>query len=109
MASVALGDFEIAHVRVASYWWDGGTFFGVVPKTMWSRKTVPDDKNRIPVAFNSYIVRTGEHTVLIETGGAAEKLEPRVRERMNIQETESCRDVIARNGIDPETIDIVIN
>jgi glyoxylase-like metal-dependent hydrolase (beta-lactamase superfamily II) len=103
------GDFEITHVRAGSYRWDGGTFFGVVPKTLWGRKTAPDELNRIPVAFNCYVIRTGKHTILIETG-AGDKLDDRARERMALPPKHvDLREIVAAEGIDPESIDIVIN
>ena len=109
MPVVTCGDFEITHIAAAHYRWDGGVFFGVVPKTMWSRKSPADDLNRIRVAFNCYIVRTGGHTVLIETGGG-DKLDARARERMELPpDHDPLPDVIARHGIDPGQIDIVIN
>jgi hypothetical protein len=37
-AAAIIGDFEITLIRDSSYWWDGGAYFGVVPKTLWSRK-----------------------------------------------------------------------
>src|SRR5579883_3213874 len=107
--SMRAGAFEITPVRPAIYWWDGGAMFGVVPKTLWSRKTAADELNRIPCGFNCYVVRTGEHTVLIETG-CGDKMDPRARERMRLQtEPEDLREAIAAAGIDPESIDIVIN
>jgi len=63
-----VGDFEITHIQAGIYWWDGGAIFGVVPKTLWSRKASADELNRIPLAFNCYLIRTGEHTILVETG-----------------------------------------
>src|SRR5689334_24460920 len=109
MSDVVLGDFEITYIAAARYWWDGGVFFGVVPKTLWSRKAPSDELNRIQVAFNCYIIQTGEHTVLIETGGG-DKLDARARERMALPtEVDPLAEVIARNRIDPESIDIVIN
>jgi glyoxylase-like metal-dependent hydrolase (beta-lactamase superfamily II) len=107
--SVALGDFEISLIRDSCYWWDGGAYFGVVPKTLWSRKLPSDDLNRVPLAFNCYLIRTGEHTVLIETAGG-DKMDARARERMNLPpESEPLPSVIARHSIDPESVDIVIN
>jgi glyoxylase-like metal-dependent hydrolase (beta-lactamase superfamily II) len=107
--SVALGDFEIRRVNRALYWWDGGALFGVVPKTLWSRRIPADDLNRIPLAFNCYLIRTGEHSILIETG-LGDKRDPRERERMRIPEvTESLPSALAAQGIDTESIDIVIN
>ena len=81
--TIVPGDFEIALIRDSAYWWDGGAIFGVVPKTLWSRHIPSDDLNRIPVAFNCYLIRTGRHTVLIETGGG-DKMDARARERMKL-------------------------
>src|ERR1044071_8327014 len=106
---MVLGDFEILHVRTATYWWDGGALFGVVPKTLWSRKTAADESNRIPLAFNCYVIRTGSHTILVETG-CGDKMEPRARERMKLApQPEDLREMLAAQGVDPESIDIVIN
>jgi len=104
-----VGDLEILRVNETPYWWDGGALFGVVPKTLWSRKIPVDELNRIPLALNCYLIRTGSHTILIETG-LGDKRDARERERMRIPAvTESLPAVIAAQGIDPETIDIVIN
>lgn len=106
---MVLGEFEIFHIQYATYRWDGGTFFGVVPKTLWSRKAPADDLNRIRTAFNGYLVRTGAQTILIETGGG-DKLDARARARMDMPpEVEPITSIIARHGFDPAGIDIVIN
>lgn len=107
--SVSLGDFEITLIQDGVYWWDGGAVFGVVPKTLWSQKLPADDLNRVPLAFNCYLIRTGRHTILIETGGG-DKMDARARERMRMpSEPSRLPEVIARAGIDPESVDIVIN
>jgi len=109
MPGAVLGSFEISLVRDSTYWWDGGAFFGVVPKTLWSRRAPADEWNRIPAGFNSYLIRTGEHTILLETG-CGDKMDARARERMKLPpETEPLPEAIARHGFDPEAIDIVIN
>jgi hypothetical protein len=42
--------------------------FGVVPKTLWQKRAPADDQNRILLGLNTVVVRTGKHTVVIETG-----------------------------------------
>jgi len=107
--TATVGDIEITLVRDSSYWWDGGAYFGVVPKTLWSRRMPADELNRVPLAFNCYLIRTGEHNILVETAGG-DKMDPRARERMKLPAaSEPLPDVISRCGIDPESIDIVIN
>jgi len=109
MSRVALGDFEITLVRAGFYWWDGGAIFGVVPRTLWSKKFAPDELNRIRFGFNCYVIRTGEHSILIETG-AGDKLDSRARARMKLPDRElPLPEILAAQGIDPESIDIVIN
>jgi hypothetical protein len=73
MHRLTLGDFELSVFSDGTYPLDGGAFFGVVPKVMWSRKVTADDKNyvtpdstRSSSAWNG--PRTGKQTVLVETG-----------------------------------------
>ncbi len=83
--------------------------FGVVPKTLWSRHSQPDELNRLPLGFNCYIIETGDHTILLDTGGGG-KMEARQRQRMKLPaEATPLPQVIADAGIDPERIDIVVN
>jgi glyoxylase-like metal-dependent hydrolase (beta-lactamase superfamily II) len=109
MSSAVLGDFEISLIRDSSYLWDGGAMFGVVPRTLWGRRSPPDELNRIRLGFNCYVIRTGGHTVLVETGGG-DKMDERARERAGLPpNTEQLPGVLARHGVDPESVDVVIN
>jgi glyoxylase-like metal-dependent hydrolase (beta-lactamase superfamily II) len=105
-----LGDFEITLIRHSLHWWDGGTYFGVVPKTLWGPMVRVDELNRIASGFNCYLIRTGKHTVLVETGGGG-KYDERAIERMNLppEALEPLPEAMARQGFDPEAVDIVIN
>ena len=83
--------------------------FGVVPKTLWDKKLAADERNRIPLGFNCYILETGDHTILIDTG-AGDKLNERARERMKLPAAPSpLHAAITEAAIDPEKIDIVVN
>lgn len=105
-----LGDFEVALFRHSVHWWDAGTYFGVVPKTLWGPKVETDELNRMASAFNCYLIRTAEHTILVETG-SGDKFDERARERMKLpaEAREPLPEAMARRGIDPESVDIVIN
>ena len=107
--SAQVGDFALTLVRDSIYWWDGGAMFGVVPKTLWIRHTPADELNRVRLGFNCYLIRTGDHTILIETGGG-DKIDARGRERAKLRRwPDPLPEVIAGDGIDPESVDIVIN
>jgi glyoxylase-like metal-dependent hydrolase (beta-lactamase superfamily II) len=101
-----LGDFELIAVSDGVYQLDGGAFFGVVPKVMWERKVPPNEKNQVPTGLNSVIVRTGHHTVLIETG-IGNKLTERMAKIYG--QPAQLLDNLHAAGIAPEDIDIVIN
>jgi glyoxylase-like metal-dependent hydrolase (beta-lactamase superfamily II) len=101
-----LGDFELTVISDGTYHLDGGVFFGVVPKVMWERKLKADEKNRVPSGLNSVVVRTGEKTVLIETG-LGNKLSERLVK--NYGQPAELLNNLGAAGISPEDIDIVIN
>jgi glyoxylase-like metal-dependent hydrolase (beta-lactamase superfamily II) len=106
MHRLTLGDFELTAVSDGTYRLDGGAFFGVVPKVMWEKKVKADAENYVPVGLNSVVVRTGQHTVLIETG-IGNKLPERLIKIFG--QPAKLLDNLNAAGISPEDIDIVIN
>ncbi|MDT7814361.1 MAG: hypothetical protein QOJ42_4277, partial [Acidobacteriaceae bacterium] len=67
-AQTTLGDLELTILTDGPYLLDGGAMFGVVPKTLWEKRTPANDRNQILLGTNTVVVRTGKHTVVIETG-----------------------------------------
>jgi len=106
MHRTTLGDFELTVVSDGTYLLDGGGFFGVVPKSLWSKKVTADEQNRVAAGLNSLLVRTGKQNVLIETGIGNKLSEKMVR--IYGQPTKLLDNLHAA-GIAPEDIDIVIN
>src|SRR5271170_2392703 len=78
-ARTMLGDFELTVLSDGPYFLDGGAMFGVVPKPMWEKRAPADEFNRILLGTNTVVVRTGKHTVVIETG-IGNKLSPKMRD-----------------------------
>jgi len=106
MPNLTLGDFELSIFSDGTYPLDGGTFFGVVPKVMWSKKVTADEKNYIRAGLNSLLIRTGKKNVLIETG-----MGNKLSERMIkfYRQPAQLLANLAAGGVLPEDIDIVIN
>ncbi len=106
MPSLALGDFELSIFSDGTYPLDGGAFFGVVPKIMWSRKAAADEINYVQAGLNSLLIRTGKQNVLVETG-----MGNKLSERMVKFYGQPAQLVtnLAAGGVAPEDIDIVIN
>ena len=106
MPSLTVGDFELSIFSDGTYPLDGGAFFGVVPKIMWSRKAAADEKNYVQAGLNSLLVRTGKQTVLVETG-MGNKLSDRMVKFYG--QPAQLLASLAAGGVAPEDIDIVIN
>ena len=101
-----LGDFELTFVSDGTYFLDGGAYFGIVPKPLWSARVAADEQNRVVVGLNSAVVRTGKHTVLIETGignKLSNKMQRIYQPKMRLL------DNLAAAGVALEKIDVVIN
>jgi glyoxylase-like metal-dependent hydrolase (beta-lactamase superfamily II) len=106
MPTLTLGDFELSIFSDGTYPLDGGAFFGVIPKVMWSRKVTADEKNYVQAGLNSLLIRTGSKTVLVETG-MGNKLSERMIKFYG--QPAKLLTSLAAEGIAPDDIDIVIN
>lgn len=106
MHRIALGDFELTVVSDGTYFLDGGAFFGVVPKAMWSKKLMPDEQNRLETGLNSLLIRTGDKNILVETG-IGNKLPDKLVQIY--KQPAKLLDNLRAAGVAPEDIDIVIN
>jgi glyoxylase-like metal-dependent hydrolase (beta-lactamase superfamily II) len=106
MPTLTLGDFELSVFSDGTYLLDGGAFFGVIPKIMWSRKMEADERNYVQSGLNSLLIRTGKQTVLVETG-MGNKLSERMVKFYG-QPAKLLENLTAA-GVMPEDIDVVIN
>jgi glyoxylase-like metal-dependent hydrolase (beta-lactamase superfamily II) len=111
MPTLTLGDFELSIFSDGTYHLDGGAFFGVIPKTMWSRRVPADENNYVASGLNSLLIRmdhprTGKQTVLVETG-MGNKLSDRMIKFYG--QPAKLLSNLSAAGIAPEDIDVVIN
>ena len=106
MPQLTLGNFELSIFSDGTYPLDGGAFFGVIPKVMWSRKVDADERNYVQAGLNSLLIRTGKQNILVETG-----MGNKLSERMIKFYGQPAKLLanLAAAGIAPEDIDIVIN
>ncbi len=106
MYRMTLGDFELTILSDGTYQMDGGAMFGIIPKVMWEKRITPDERNNIPLALNSLLVRTGRQNILIETGigsKLSEKSQSIYRNQALLMKSFEVA------GVSPDEIDIVIN
>jgi len=106
MHRLTLGDFELSVFSDGTYPLDGGAFFGVVPKVIWSKKVAADDRNYVTAGLNSLLIRTGKQNVLVETG-MGNKLSERMIKFYG--QPAKLLGNLAAADVAPDDIDIVIN
>lgn len=102
------GEIEVRSIDAGSFWLDGGSMFGIVPRTMWEKKMVPDERHRLMFACNSLLVRAGGKTVVVETGNGT-KWDAKLRNIYTFPENDPLTEALAREGVRPEQVDLVIN
>ena len=80
---ITIGRYRLDILNAGDFWLDGGAMFGIVPKTMWSRSIVADEKNRIPMTARCLLLRDEHHCILIDAG-AGDKEDARFVDRYGI-------------------------
>jgi glyoxylase-like metal-dependent hydrolase (beta-lactamase superfamily II) len=102
-----LGDFEI-HLMVAGGWHpDGGTMFGVVPKTLWQRRKPANEDNLVRAACVGAVIRHRGRVIVCETG-IGTKLSEKQARNWRTWEPDGLLGSLARLGVRPEEVDLVL-
>jgi glyoxylase-like metal-dependent hydrolase (beta-lactamase superfamily II) len=103
---VALGGMEITVLTDGVFLVDGGAMFGVIPKSLWQKRALPDAQNRVLLGSNTLVVRDGKHTVVVETG-RGNKLDAKMQGYYATRQL--LPSAFAAAGIRLDEVDVVIN
>jgi glyoxylase-like metal-dependent hydrolase (beta-lactamase superfamily II) len=108
-----LGRWRIHAIQAGGQKLDGGAMFGVVPKTLWSRRIPADDRNRIQLGMRCLLIEHDIGLVLIDTG-AGNKENDKFYEIYGIENRREpgqtrLEDGLAQLGVKPADIAMVIN
>lgn len=101
-----IGDLELISLYDGFFRLDGGSMFGVVPKTLWGAKVPVDSRNRMALAMRPLLVR-GVRTMLIDAG-IGDKENDRFHDIYGVDRSRHLDHALADAGIRPEDIDIVL-
>jgi len=104
---VRLGEWDIRIVSGGTLCLDGGACFGVVPRTVWSRLMPPDEENRVLLATNCLLLRSGQHVVLVDAG-TGDKWDETWRTRYGIEGQGILEASLAREGVRPEDVTLLV-
>ncbi|MCK4609079.1 MAG: MBL fold metallo-hydrolase [Gammaproteobacteria bacterium] len=98
---------KIIPIEGNSFKIDGGSMFGHVPKTLWSRWIEADGLNRVTVACRCLLAQDGDKNILIDAGTGT-FLDPILKERYDVDEEHVLLTSLAQHNLKHEDIDIVI-
>jgi glyoxylase-like metal-dependent hydrolase (beta-lactamase superfamily II) len=104
---VKIGEFELTTLSDGMFRLDGGAMFGVVPKSLWSRRADADDRNRISMGVRPLVVRTPTANVLIDAG-VGDKLGAKESEIYAIDRVRHLDHSLAAAGLTARDIDVVV-
>jgi glyoxylase-like metal-dependent hydrolase (beta-lactamase superfamily II) len=102
-----IGEFEITPLFDGYFRLDGGAMFGVIPRTMWSRRAEPDDRHRILMSMRPLLVRTRGTTLLIDAG-VGDKLGPKALDIYGFDRVRNLDHALADAGLSAHDVDIVL-
>jgi len=92
---------------------DGGAMFGVVPKPLWSKRIVADDRNRIPMVMRCLLIEHPDGLVLVDTALGnkedAKFLDIYGIENAGLEGATRLEDALAAAGFLPGDVRWVIN
>jgi glyoxylase-like metal-dependent hydrolase (beta-lactamase superfamily II) len=101
-----LGDLELMPLLDGYFRLDGGAMFGVVPKTLWEKRTPADERNRITMAMRPLLVR-GAQLMLIDAG-CGDKMDARSADIYGFDRRENLDVTMARAGVRAADIEVVL-
>ena len=105
--SIRLGDLELTPLLDGYFRLDGGAMFGVVPKPLWERRTLADDRNRIQLATRPLLVRAGSTRLLVDAG-IGNKMDAKSQDIYAIDRRRNIEHSLQEAGLSAADIDVVL-
>jgi glyoxylase-like metal-dependent hydrolase (beta-lactamase superfamily II) len=101
-----LNQSEAFIVSDGTFKMDGGSIFGVVPKTIWGSQMLPDQHNCVDVALKCILIKHLEKHILIDTG-IGTKSSPKSKQILGI-DSGYLLENLKNHNLEPSDIDMVI-
>ncbi len=107
ITKLTLGHFEIFSFVENRCYLDGGSMYGVIPKSLWSKLAVCDENNLIPLDTNLVLIKAHGKTILVECG-LGDLLSDLERKIYACETASRMNDCLSRLGVSPDMLDYVI-
>lgn len=99
--------FRLTWLDGGAFRMDGGSMFGPVPRSMWSKRYPCDEMNLVPLEARVVLVETPQARVLVESG-FGHHLTERQKRIYNLQRRSRLLEGLASAGLRPADIDYVV-
>ncbi|NND71712.1 MAG: MBL fold metallo-hydrolase [Rhodothermales bacterium] len=86
-----IGDYTLHPIETGTFGLDGGAMFGVVPKPLWERRMVPDERNRIKLSMRCLLIEGGGKLILVDNG-LGNKYDPKFAGLYNVDHSSDTLD-----------------
>ena len=108
-----LGRWTVHAIQAGGQKLDGGAMFGVVPKPLWQKRILPDERNRIQLGMRCLLIEHDIGPVLIDTGAGNKETEKFYEiyavENRGERGPTALEDGLFEIGVRPEDVALVIN
>jgi len=96
--TLTFGGWTVHLLETGFLWLDGGSMFGSVPKTLWSKSHPADERNRIRLAMRCLLLEGHGRRVLVDDG-AGDKFSPKLADIYRVEhEARSMSRALAAHG-----------
>ena len=102
-----IGRADVYSLTDGKFRLDGGSMFGIVPKTLWEKISPPDERNRIGLQINPMLIQLEGKNILIETG-MDDKSGAKFESIYAVEREETIFDGLRSLGLETGDIDLVI-
>ncbi|NOT44283.1 MAG: MBL fold metallo-hydrolase [Acidobacteria bacterium] len=101
------GGFRLVSLHDGLIRLDGGAMFGVVPRVLWERRMVPDERNRVCLAMRPLLIESARGRLLVDCG-VGDALDARQEGIYGLDRSRHLDHALAAAGVTPEAIDRVL-
>lgn len=105
---ISVGDIDIWLFNDATAWVDPGGIFGLVPRVLWSRYLDADDRQLVPLAHHTLLLRVGDTHIIVDTG-FGNCLSQKQQKRFAVTQSDGTQAGLSAIGLSRADIDIVFN
>ncbi|HJV45565.1 MAG TPA: MBL fold metallo-hydrolase [Bacillota bacterium] len=104
MDTLQIGKIKLTWLRGGNITLDGGTMFGVVPKSVWTRKYPCNESNLIPMVTDPILVQYADKNFLIDSGLGAGKLSDKHKKIFGVTRESFLEEQLAGLGLHADDI-----